>query len=466
MVMKMMKQSIIEEFDTTLKVEENFDIIKRQYQNADVTMTIYFIDGFCKDDIVEKMMEFLLQHAKYKTTCESFCKAYIPYGEATIESSIKQMETAILSGSLVLLVDGYQEGIVIDTRTYPTRSMEEPEDDKVLRGSHDGFVETLILNTALIRRRVRSPQVRMCYQSIGTVSQTDVVICYMVDKADETLVRDIKGKLASIDVEALTMAQESLVEAMVDHAWINPFPKVRFTERPDVAVSNLLEGKVLVLVDHSCSVMMLPTTFFEFVQEAQDYYFPPITGSYLRLVRMLVFLLTLFGTPLWYYFNLHPSYVPDILSFIVITKPQNLPILVQLLLLEVGIDALKLASLNTPSSLHSSFSIIGALILGDYTVKAGWFAPEVILYMAFVSLANFTQTSYELGYAVKFMRVLLLLWIGCFPTIGLWIGLLFIVSIIVTNKTITHMPYFYPLYPFDLHACKRLFTREKLKEKE
>lgn len=210
-------------------------------------------------------------------------------------------------------------------------------------------------------------------------------------------------------VEALTMAQESIAEALVPHKWLNPFPKVRYSERPDAAASNVLEGKVIVMIDNSPSVLILPTTFFDFVQEAQDYYLPPITGSYLRLIRIMVFFLTLFVTPIWYYLNCNPDFAPDWFQFALIQDNMNLPIILQLLMLELGIDALKLASLNTPSSLNSSFSIIGALILGDFAVNAGWLAPEIILYMAFVALANFTQPSYELGYAIKFMRMMMLI---------------------------------------------------------
>lgn len=144
----------------------------------------------------------------------------------------------------------------------------------------------------------------------------------------------------------------------------------------------------------------------------------------------------------------------------------NVPILWQFLILEFGIDALKLASLNTPSSLNSSFSIIGALILGDFAVGAGWFAPEVILYMAFVALASFTSPSYELGYAIKFMRVLLLICIGLFPQFGLFLGIALIGFIIYENKTITKGSYLYPLIPFHKEDFKMIFLRKKLKGNE
>lgn len=452
-----------------LQVKENFDIVVKPLLVQGIHIQLYFVDGFVKDEVLEKMMEFLLKADMKETVAnkdiQTFCDSYISYLEVDIKDTIADMITPVLSGSVLMIVEGYEEGIVIDARTYPTRGMEEPEDDKVLRGSRDGFVETLIFNTALIRRRIRDTHLRMEYHSVGSLSKTDIVLCYMDGLVDPNLLEDIRNKLSEIHVEALTMAQESIAEALVPHKWLNPFPKVRYTERPDAASSNVLEGKIILIIDNSPSVLILPTTFFDFVQEAQDYYLPPITGSYLRLVRILVFFLTLLVTPVWYYLNCNPNLTPYWLSFVLIQDTMNLPIIVQFLVLEFGIDALKMASLNTPSSLNSSFSIIGALILGDFAVNAGWLAPEIILYMAFVALANFTQPSYELGYAIKFMRVMLLVFVAISPTFGFWIGIIVMLCIMASNKTVTKTSYFYPLVPFHPHDFKMIFARKKLRGK-
>lgn len=454
-----------ERLDQRLAVKLNFDIVKRELIVHKCRFLFYFIDGFLKDDILERMMEFLC-NSKLDITdmnVQEFANTMIPYVEVECSDNQDQLVTAVLSGTLVLCIDTWESAVLIDARTYPTRSMNEPEDDKVLRGSRDGFVETLIFNTALIRRRIRDEHLRMEYIAIGKASKTDLVLCYMENAVDQKLLSKIQTKLSKIDTQALTMAQESLSEVLVDHIWINPFPKVRYTERPDVAASNVLEGKIVLLIDNSPSILILPTTFFDFIQEAQDYYLPPVTGMYLRLVRILVLFITLFATPVWLYMNYNPNIVPSFLQFTLLTKPMELSIFMQLMLLEFGIDALKLASLNTPSSLNASFSIIGALILGDYAVNAGWFAPEIILYMAFVALANFTQPSYELGYAIKFMRVMLMVWIWLFPTYGLWIGLVMLALIIWKNKTITNTSYLAPLLPFNYTKLKKVFVRKKLK---
>ena len=454
--------------DSMLEVDQNFDIVKRPLYFQNHEISFYFVDGFVKDDIMERIMEFLLSYSKdhkFKSL-HDFSLSMIPYVEVDEKGSCSDLVTAVLSGSIVMLAGDYSEALVIDARTYPTRGMSEPEDDKVLRGSRDGFVETLVFNTALIRRRIRDTHLRMEYHSVAKKSKTDVVLCYLSTKVDQRVLELIRNRLDEIQADALTMAQESLAEALVHTKWYNPFPKVRYTERPDSAASNILEGKLILIIDNSPSVLILPTSFFDFVQEAQDYYLPPLTGTYLRIVRILVFLLTLFITPIWYVMNSHPELVPEFLKFIIIKDTGAVPIIWQFLILEFGIDALKMASLNTPSSLNSSFSIIGALILGDFAVGAGWFAPEVILYMAFVALANFTQPSYELGYAIKFMRVMLLIMVAVVGPWGFVLGLIIMAWIIASNKTITKTSYLYPLIPFHAHDFKMIFLRKKLQDVE
>ena len=253
---------------------------------------------------------------------------------------------------------------------------------------------------------------------------------------------------------------ESLAECLIHTRWYNPFPKIRTTERPDVAAAQLLEGSVLILIDNSPEVMVLPTSIFDFMQESNDFYFPPLTGTYIRVVRHVVFFLTLVITPLWYLCLLYPTLLPPWLHFALPADRGQLPIIVQLLLVEFLIDALRLASLNTPSMLNNSLSVVGGLILGDFAVDIGWLIPEVILYMAFVAIANFTQRSYELGYAIKFLRIMLLVLTAIFRIWGFAAGILITVVLLVSNSTVNgKRHYLYPLIPFSPRALKTLFFR-------
>ena len=364
-----------------------------------------------------------------------------------------------------MIVDGLgATGIIIDTRTYPARSISQSENDRVLRGAHDSFIETVKMNSTMIRRRIRDPRLTFERFCVGRSSKSDVVLCYIDGRADDDYVKLLRDKLKNIKVDALSLGQESLAECLVRRRWYNPFPKFRYTERPDVAAAHVLEGSVILLCDTSPEAMILPTCLLDFMQEADDYYFPPLTGSYLRLTRYAVFFLTLFLTPTWYLFISNPEWIPSWLDFIKVKNECNLPILLQLFIIEFALDGLKLASMNTPSSLNNTFGIVGGLILGDFAVQIGWFVPEVIVAMAFVAVANFSQSSYELGYAFKLLRLMLLVTTALFGLYGYIGGIVLILIFTATNTTLNgKRNYLYPLIPFNARALKRLIVREKLR---
>ncbi len=446
-----------------LRVDASFDLICREITVCGRGAALYFIDGFAKDDILEKIMSFLFGLSPEDlgpcSSAETVGQKLIPYIEVAQERDLGIICTQVLSGQIAVLFDQMNEAVLVDARTYPVRSVSEPDDDRVLRGARDGFVETLVSNTALIRRRIRDPGLTMEYLSVGSVSKTDLVLCYLDQKVDRKVLCRVREKIQDVDVEMLAMGQESLAEALLRRQLWNPFPKVRYTERPDAAAASVAEGKVIVIVDNSPSVMLLPVSFFEFFEEVNDYYFPPLVGSYLHLTRYLIFFLTLFLTPIWYLLIKNPALLPASLAFLQIKEPNSVPVFVQLMIVELIIDCLKQASLNTPSVLSTSFSVVGAMILGEFAVRARWFVPEVLLYMAFVAIANFTQPSFELGYAFKLCRMLLLILTALFNLWGFAAGCLIIVSLIASTRTISEKSYLYPLIPFNGPVLLRMLLR-------
>ena len=457
--------------DELLRVQENFDIIKKVLFIGKQETTFYYIDGFVEGASMNKLMAYFLTLKGLGTPTENtedaaaryFAEHHMPFVEAEVLEKGEKIVQMLLSGTTLMLGETFGRfAIVIDSRTYPARSVAEPETDRVMMGSRDGFVETLVFNTAMVRRRIRDPNLTMRYTSVGERSKTDVVLCYIKGIADEKYVTELSKKLDSIKTDALTMGHESLAELLIRQRWYNPFPKIRYTERPDAAAAQLLEGSVLIICDNSPEVMVLPSTIFDFLQETNDFYFPPLTGTYIRLVRHLVFWATLFLVPVWFLLIQNPEWIPSWLSFIVPRETGRIPIFVQLMLMEFMIDGLRLASMNTPSMLSNSLAIVGGLILGDFAVSIGWLIPEVILYMAFVSIANFTQRSYELGYAFKFMRILLVILIEAFNLVGFSVGTVIILLLLVSNKTVNGgRSYLYPLIPFDGKALLSLFVRIK-----
>ena len=457
-------------FDRLFRVEENFDIIKKPLMMGKDQLTFYYIDGFVKDGVMQKMMIYFLSVGglgdKNADAAQAFLDAHVPYVETGICESVDVLTQMMLSGAVVMLGSNFgAKAILIDARTYPARETSEPQNDRVMLGARDGFVETLIFNTTLIRRRIRDTSLTMRYLTVGEKSRTDVVLCYMNDRADMKFVESIYQKLCGIKTEALTMGHQSLSECLIRSRWYNPFPKIRTTERPDAAAAQILEGSVMILVDNSPEVMILPTSIFDFMQETNDYYFPPLTGSFLRLVRQAIMWLTLFMTPVWFLLVKNPQIVPDFLTFTIPESTGKIPILAQLLLTEFVIDGLRMASMNTPDMLSNSLSVVGGLILGDFAIDIGWLIPEVILYMAFVSIANFSQRNYELGYAFKFLRILLLILTALFNIWGFVAGVLAVILLIASNKTVNgKRSYLYPIIPFSWQAFKALFFRVKKRD--
>lgn len=456
----------IEKIHAELRTAENFDMIVKKIRIADKKATLFCIDGFVKDEMLEKELEYLTRLTKkdLETTpdADSFLNTYITYIEASAEKDIDRFITFILSGAVGLIVDGFSKGIVIDSRTYPARDVQEPESDKVLRGSHEGFVETVIFNTALIRRKIRSTKLTMKSFQVGNESKTDVIICYMENAVNRKQLRVLTEKIQSLDVKSLAMSQESLRECLMPGQWWNPFPSVRYTERPDCAAACIYDGNIVILTDGSPSAMIIPTGIFDFLQDINDYYFPPFIGTFIRSIRSIVFVLTLLFIPAWYLITVYHERLPDALKFLLIEEEYTVPIIVQLLVVEFVIDTLRLASLNTPSALSSSFSVVGALVLGEFAVRSGWFVSEVVLFMAFVSISNFTQPSFELGYATKLSRTLILILCYFLKIWGFVSGLAIILIVIATTKTLTGYDYLYPLCPFNKKALKSLLHRRRI----
>lgn len=444
-----------------LRSEQSFDLVKRELVIANRRATMFFIDGLLKDDITEKILEFFYKNVKDENFKSAlyFSQSAVPYVEVEVSAELKKVCTDVLSGISALIVEGFTEVILLDTRTYPQRSTSEPDNDKVLRGSRDGFVETLINNTALIRRRIRDTNLTVKAYSVGTQSHTDVAVIYMENKADKKLLANLDKRLKAIDVPSLTMNQQSLVEALYKNLWYNPFPKVKHTERPDTTASAILDGNIVILVDNAPSALLLPTSIFDVLEEADDYYFPPVTGTYLKLARYFITIITVLITPLWLLAIQNPDYCPDFFRFVLPSEPQNIPVFWQLILMEVGIDGLRLAALNTPNSLTTPLSIIGAIALSEFAVDSGWVSMEAILYMALVTVANFTQPNFELGYSLKFCRILLLVLTYIFNVWGFIIAFVINLVLLCTNRTLSNKSYLYPLIPFNSKEFLRKILR-------
>lgn len=426
-----------------LPVNESFDIIRRDIVIGEKAAVFFYIDGFIKDEVMLKIMDsfFSVTKEDMPEDAESFIRVCVPYVEVDLTDEFDQVIRNVLSGAACLFIDGYSECIILDCRTYPARGVDEPDKDKSLRGSRDGFVETIVFNTALMRRRIRDPHLVMEMMEAGQASRTDIAVCYMKDRVDQALLDNLKKRINSLELDDLRMNQQSLAEALFKRKWFNPFPKFKYTERPDTAAACLLEGKVVILVDNSPSAMILPTSVLDMIEEANDYYFPTVTAVYLKVTRTIITVATVFFTPLYLLFMQNLNWLPDVFEFVAVRDTVNIPLVFQFLILEISIDGLRLAAMNTPTMLSTPLSVIAGIVMGEFSVQSGWFNSEVMLYMAFVAVANYTQPNFELGYALKFMRLILLVLTACFDLYGFIIGCILVLCFLFFNKTLSGRNY-------------------------
>lgn len=458
----------VQKMGDALGVPDNFDVIFRRIRVGNRDAVTYCVDGFTDGAVLQRIVQFFLgmKEEEVADNAADFVKRSVPFNEAMVTSDWEQALLLTFSGMTCLIVEGYEEAILMDCREYPARSVEEPSKDKVLRGSRDGFVETIVFNSALIRRRIRSTELRFELMQAGTSSKTDVAIGYMKGRVQETYLERIKKSIANIRVDSLTMNVESLAECIYHGSWLNPLPKFKYSERPDTAAASLLEGNIIILVDNSPSAMIIPNTIFDVIEDTDDYYFPPVTGTYLRWSRIVITLFAVFISPVYLLMVQNADLVPPGLEFILPKDTLNVPLVVQFLILEFAVDGMKLASLNTPNTLSTPLSVITGLVIGEFAVSSGWFNAEAMLYMAFVALANYSQSSFELGYALKFMRVFLLLLTSWFGIWGFGIGMLVIVLTFVRNKNVEGKSYLYPNGPMGVRKILRQLFRVSIRTKE
>ena len=525
-----------------LPIGESFDLLERKLIIGGRRASMFFVDGLTDGEKTQRILAYLMA-VPAAALCEvssshRFIETTLPFRDTTViepkngspdaagsgdtggnsdgepapltgEQALdcyNQMLPKLYAGLVPLLVEGLDRMIIIDCREYPSRSVEEPDKEKTLRGAKDGFTENFMDNIALIRRRIRDNNLIFKAYNVGSVSKSDVAVVYLKNKADMKLVEkldkclkdmvpdaktggtDFATTSSAIDTSSagdasstatfsqgkstfrsgsdiLSVADQSLLErllaALGAATGLNPFPKVRYTQRPDVIAAHLAEGKAAIIVDNSPTVMLIPVSVFEFFQDVDDYYFPRLTGNYFRLIRIINFLVILFLTPVYSILVEYQDFTPEVLRFFVPEEDFAIPIFWQFILLEIAVDGLKLASLNTPTSLGMSLSVIGALILGEFSIDSGWFISQTILCMAVVALAAFTQPSIELSYAMKFARILMLVGIELCGIPGAVGGAVISFIVMATTKTLSGGSYLYPLIPFNGEALKRLIFRTK-----
>ncbi len=453
----------LKDFKKAVNYDKNFDIVFREFDMGSQKCAMFALDGEMNGEVLTHIFKTLMEIKSTKPlSAEDIDRKIIPYIEVSAVDKITDAANGMFSGSAVLFVDGVEKAFSIDAKSFPQDKSLQPEKDKSIRGSRDGFSAIPIFNAALIRRRIHSPNLSMEKFSVGRESQSDVVVCYMEGLCDKKLLENIKEKISNLDIQGLTMNQETLSENIFPTKWYNPYPRVRYCERPDEASAALLEGKIILIVDNAPAVMVVPVRMIDFVREANDYYFPPITGTYYRFIKYALMILSLFLTPVWLVILKNIDSLPEWVKIFEITENVAVPVVWQLIIMEFVLEIIRISTMNTPNVLGSSIGIVGALLVGEFAVSSGWLASETVFYMSFLAISMYASPNFEYGYATKFLRIMLVILTGLFSEIGLIAGTLIIFLLMISTKTVDGKSYLYPIIPFDAAELRKYSIRSRL----
>lgn len=441
----------------------SFDLGVRKLKILKKDVHIYYVNGLCDTRFIIQLLNGLIEiNDKEKLSTNLYKVIYNRLLNQSVQpiKKLDELVDLVLSGQIVVVMDGENTALVVDVRNYPGRAPQEPDTEKVVRGSRDGFVENIILNTALTRRRIRDERLRFEMLKVGERSKTDVTLGYLEDVADADLLNILRKEIKAIELDGIPMADKTIEEFILKQGF-NFFPLVRYTERADVAAAHILEGHVIIYCDTSPSVIITPTTFFHHVQHAEEFRESPIMGTFLRWVRFVGILTSIMLLPLWLLFVLEPSLLPERLSFIGPNEQTNIPIILQIFLADIGIEFLRLAAIHTPSPLSTAMGLIAAVLIGQIAISVGLFVPEVILYVAVSGIGTFVTPSYELSMANKMVRLSLLLLVAIFHTPGFVVGITLLLILLAHTRSL-NTPYFWPFLPFEPKGFLQIIFRRSI----
>lgn len=431
-------------------IGKSFDYIERNLFFGENKAYLLALNGFTQTALLQRIISDLQNDAYMKDgTIEdyrAYVNAKIGYAQVEFVSDWNRIEKMVLSGTCLILFDGCTEGIILDTRAYPVRNTQEPDTEKVTRGAKDGFVENFLVNTTLIRRRIRSPKLTFQIHEIGSESKSDVVVAYIEGCADEQLVKKVSERLSQLQITGLTMGMKTLEELLIKKSLLHPLPSVHLTERPDVACAFLEEGYIVLIADNSPTAMILPASIFQFTQSPEDYYKSPLVGNYIRVMRFLCIIGSLLILPLLLLFGIHVP-LPEAFSPIVTPGQGPIKLFILVMVIELALDLFRYSAAHTSDRFAGTISIVGGLIIGEIAIGLEWASKEALFYGAVTMLLSLAIPSLEFAEGVRMYRLFLSIVTGFGGLPGFIIGLILIIISVATTPTFTKTSYLWPLFP-------------------
>lgn len=380
-----------------------------------------------------------------------------------ISDDYTELAKSVLNGDLVIMMKENSKGVIIDLKDYPARSLSEPDSEKVVRGSRDGFTENLSVNIGLIRRRIKDGNLVMKCFEIGKVSKTKVVLLYLNKVINEKVKHTIEYRLQSLRVNELTLTDKALEELLLNNTY-TPYPLIKYTERPDTLSMHLYQGMFGIIVDTSPSAIIGPVSIFDHLQHAEEFRQTVIAGTYLRIIRFIGILFSFFSVPIWLALS-SINYSIPFFSYLFLSDVPFNQLFFQVIIAEIAVELIRMASIHTPNALATSMGLISGLILGDMAIKVGIVKEQIVILSAISAIGSYITPSYELSLASKISKIFIILMVFILKIPGLIISILILIIYLACLKSFTR-PYLYPLIPFNLHDLIKQMVRLPYKKKE
>ncbi|MGM0880391.1 MAG: spore germination protein [Bacillota bacterium] len=408
-------------------------------------ITEFFMESLMKKDTLIEPIEQLSDGDK---RLESLKGMVLQIGDNKDITDFASLYNSLLSGDTVILLDGYSQGIAASTQGWQSRSISEPVAQSVVRGPQEGFTETLRTNTSMIRRKIKDPNLWLETKQIGRVTKTDVAVMYIKGIVNDKIVEEVRKRLDRIDIDGIL--ESGYIEELIQDEAYSPFPTINNTERPDVAAAELLEGRVVILVDGTPFVLIVPTLFISFFQSAEDYYQRADISTLLRIIRFISLFIAMVGPALYIAITtFHQELLPTQLLISLAAQREGVPFpaFIEALMMEVTFEILREAGIRMPRPIGQAVSIVGTLVIGQAAVEAGIVSASMVIVVSITAISSFVITGYSMAISIRMIRFVIMGLAASFGIFGIVVALIALVLHLCSLRSFG-IPFMSPFAPF------------------
>lgn len=445
------------------------DVVRRDFYFGQVVkVALIYIDGLADKKLIEDTLVRTLQQASPQLARElversrdlaAVMEKIMPMTDVAVVDNMASLVKHVLDGDTVLLLDGFNKVLALSTRSWEHRAVEEPVAESVVRGPRESFIESLRTNTTLLRRRLKTPSLKMEIICLGRYTMTNVVITYIEDLVDPAIVREVRQRLERIQIDGVL--ESAYIEELIEDNPTSPFPQIDHTERPDKVVAALLEGRVGILVDNTPFALIVPTLFIQFIQASEDYYERYYLSSFLRIARFVALNIALLLPAVYVAIStFHQEMLPTNLLVRLASQREGIPFpaVIEALIMELSFELLREAGVRLPRQVGQAVSIVGALVIGEAAVSAGLVSPAMVIVVALTGISSFSLPSFAMAITLRLLRFIMLLLAGTLGFYGIMMGLLAILVHLNTLRSFG-VPYLAPITPWNFSNFKDVLIR-------